>query len=99
MLDKPIGEAQAIIEKVVRETFPPGTIHAVEVLPDPGEDGENYLQVTIEVDEGFAKKHAKEAIGLVRHMRPKLFEVNETRFPVMQFVSREDAEWLRREAG
>jgi len=98
MLDKPVGEAQAIIEKVVMETFPAGTIHAVEVLPDPYEDGENYLQVTVEVDDDFSKKYAKKAIGLIRHIRPKLFEVNETRFPVMQFVSREDAEWLRREA-
>ncbi len=99
MLDRPVTDAQSIIENVVQDHFPAGAVHGVHVMPDPYMDGEDYLQVIIEVDEDFSKKHAKKAIGLTRHIRPKLTEINETRFPVVRYVLAEDAEILRREAG
>ncbi len=99
MLDRPIAIAQSIIERTVGEQLPAGSFHAVEVMADPYDGGEDYLRVLIEVDDDFAEKHGKKALGLVGHMRPQLIEAGETRFPVLRFVSKADADMLRREAG
>ncbi len=107
MLDQPATDAQTIIETIVRKELPAGSVHAVYVTPDPYDGGEDYLRVLVEVDDDFGEGHVKKALGLVRHIRPKLIEVGETRFPVLRYLSkadtemlrRADAEMLRREAG
>jgi hypothetical protein len=107
MLDRPATDAQTIIETIVRKELPAGSVHAVYVTPDPYDGGEDYLRVLVEVDDDFGESHVKKALGLVGHIRPKLIEAGETRFPVLRYLSkadtemlrRADAEMLRREAG
>ncbi len=107
MLDRPAASVQSIIETIVRAELPAGSVHSVSVTPDPYDGGEDYLRVLVEVDDDFGERHAKKALGLVRHIRPKLFEAGEMRFPVLRYLSKDDAEMqrradaemLRREAG
>lgn len=80
------------IEDVVRDRFRGADLQAVEVRDDVDSDGEGILRVRIVIDLAQAESDASAMSGFVRHLRPKLAALGETRFPVMSFISRADAE-------
>ena len=82
-----------VIESVVREHFADAEIPSVTVEPDTGSNGDPLLRVTIVFDGPDAKTtlRTERMISLVRHIRPKLWDLNDDRFPLVSFVSKLDA--------
>jgi hypothetical protein len=50
------------------------------------------------VDEGKGRLDAKRASGLTRHVRSKLAEIGESAFPLLSFISKNEAGELNTEA-
>ena len=82
-----------VIETTVREHFAGADIPSVTVQPDTGSDGDPLLRVTVVFDGPDAKTTLRtdRMISLVRHIRPRLWKMNDDRFPLVSFISKLDA--------
>ena len=91
-------EASAITEIVsdtVREQISESVVDSVFVESGRDSDGEPVLAVTIVLKKG-ASPDKRKMVGLVRHIRSRL--IGEEAFPIVSFVSKQEAKKLRREA-
>lgn len=87
-----------IIDEVVRERFRDANIIDVRVTEDTDADGDPVFKITVVFEARSGRVDAHKAAGLIRHVRPKLLENNETKFPHFRFVSKADAQRLKPEA-
>ncbi|MCY4053571.1 MAG: hypothetical protein OXE98_06795 [Hyphomicrobiales bacterium] len=85
-----IKEIQTRIEKISRKTLPKGEFVKVRVKEYEDREGEEVLDVVI-ILEGKRKFDAKKSIKLSRLVRDELVESDEERFPMFQFVIKEEA--------
>lgn len=87
-----VAEIEKIIGDVARAQFP-RSLEAVRVIEDTDADGEPIYRVTVVLD--TAKElDSQKASGFVRHIRPKLMEREQFRFPLVRFMSKADARKL-----
>ena len=89
---------KAIIESVVDDQFPGGEVESIRIRPDTDFEGEPILAIDLIISDTGEALDSKRAISLARHLRSKLAEVGETRFPLLSFISKADAGKLRPEA-
>ncbi|GLH77415.1 hypothetical protein SSBR45G_23230 [Bradyrhizobium sp. SSBR45G] len=80
------------IEKAVRETmtdqFRSVKVRDVNIKPDTDQFGEDVLHIDVVYD--GKSLDPKATTSFVRHLRPRLFELHEMKFPVIYFVSSAD---------
>jgi hypothetical protein len=86
-----------IIERVVRDQFSSGLIRSVEVNDKFDEDGGRVLKIVIVLNKDFNNEDKKRILGLTRHIRSELYNIKMTDFPVIDFVSSNDAAKMKRE--
>lgn len=86
-----------IIERVVRDQFSSGLIGSVKVNDEFDEDGGRVLKIVIVLNKDFSSDDKKKILGLTRHIRSELYSINTTDFPVIDFVSSNDAAKMKRE--
>jgi hypothetical protein len=79
-----------LIEDVVRERFADVNIQSVLVVKDTDYQDEAVFRVTVVFDHDGPLDSRKTA-GLVRHIRHRLLERQESTFPIVTFVSKSDA--------
>ncbi len=82
-----------IVIQTLESHFGKGFVSEVRVIPaisDHDEDWE-YLRIVIVFDEGKSKLDAEWTAGLVRRLRPRLYEIDVEEFPSLCFV--EKSEW------
>ena len=91
------------IKQIVTDTlsgdFDQIRILDVRVHEDQDTDGNAVLQIEV-IFEGAPKDlDARKLSGAVRHLRPKLDEINEFAFPLLSFVSKADVERRKLDPG
>jgi len=87
----------ALIENTVRERFADIDIQSVTVVEDVDFDGGPVFRVRIVFDHQGPLDAGKTS-GIVRHLRHRLVEQDETAFPIVAFVSKSDAAGMKAEA-
>ena len=80
-----------VVRDVAADRFGAETIDAVAVRGDFDNDGDPVLIIRIVVDTAKGHLDPKELSSFIRHLRPKLDEVGEDRFPITSFVSKKEA--------
>jgi len=86
-----------LIESVVRRRFADASIEAVNITEDTDFDGDAVFRVTV-VFNSKGPLDSHKTTGIVRHLRHQLLERDESRFPVLTFLSKADAARLSPEA-
>lgn len=82
-------ELRTIFQSVLEQEFRDVEITKIEIQEAFDSEHDDILYVTV-VFHSTGRLDIKAKAGFVRHVRPKLREVQESRFPVMSFVSDED---------
>lgn len=77
------------VENVLKQQFKNVQIVHIEVREASDFEDEDAFYVTV-VFKSDGPLDSKATTGLVRHLRPKLHEIQEDRFPIISFVSRDD---------
>ena len=80
-----------VVRDVAADRFGAETIEAVAVHGGFDSDGDPVLMVRIVVDTERGHLDPKALSSFIRHLRPKLDEVGEGRFPITSFVSKKEA--------
>ena len=91
-------EIEAIIGDVVRGRLKGVKIVSVHVDRDTDSGGDEMLNVTIVFESQNDVLDASKISSMVRYVRPKLDEIGEPSFPLISFISKEDAEQFGIEA-
>ena len=78
-----------VIQAVLEKEFADVNIDSIELRESEDIDENDVLYVTV-VFRSSGPLNSRAKAGFVRHVRPKLHEVHEDRFPVMSFVSSDD---------
>jgi hypothetical protein len=82
------------LEQIIAETLGKqfkGRIHDVRIRRDTDSDGEPVLRIYVTFAEGPSALNARKLSGAVRRLRPRLEEINEKAFPLLNFISEADA--------
>ena len=85
-----------IVKSVVIQQFgDDAKILSVDISEDIDSDGDPILilKIVYETDSGIL--NARKASGLLRHIRSRLDEIQESRFPLLFFISKADDEKKR----
>ncbi|MFN3536452.1 MAG: hypothetical protein ACK4Y4_03300 [Brevundimonas sp.] len=90
-------EISKLIESVVRDRFGDGVISSVRVTEDTDHDGDRIFAVTV-VFEGKGPLDDEKTATVIRHIRHKLREHREETFPIISFMSKNDAAGISAEA-
>jgi len=86
------AELKQAIETVVRSRFPSIDIRHVLVEEGEDHDGDPVLFVKIVFDAPLEHLDPARLSGITRHIRSRLAELNEDRFPHSRFISLSDYE-------
>jgi hypothetical protein len=84
--EKKIAE---VVKDTVSATFDKVKILRVTVLSDADDD--DVLNIEVVFDGTPKDLDARQVTGIVRHVRPKLTAIGEAAFPLMSFISKDDA--------
>lgn len=80
------------IQDVVRERFSNVKIVRVDIKEGEDHDGDRVFFVTVVFDADIKDMDASRLSGITRHLRSRLFELGEERFPHTRFISQDDFE-------
>ncbi len=83
------------IERVVREQLSDAVVDRVTVQEDIDHDGDEILRVFVIFDAGKGRPDPNRTVSMVRHVRERLHEVKEDRFPIISYVSTSDAKRMK----
>ncbi len=90
--------SKEIIEQVVRSRFSDGSINSIYVSDETDYDGDKVLKITIVFSKAFNSDDREKMLGLVRHIRSELVNVEDnTVFPMVNFISYAEASKIKRE--
>ena len=85
---------ESIVETLLKERFPSAAINRVVVKSDTDDDGDKILRITVVLDAPSATLDRDNLLGFVRHLKPRLAEANFPEFPLLSFVSKNEARKL-----
>jgi hypothetical protein len=78
------------ISAVIHDNLKSAPIISVKVEPGENADGESILRVRV-VYGGKRGLDPDETVSMIRHVRRRLFEMDEERFPHISYISEKDA--------
>lgn len=87
--EEKMSNVQQVIKDVLDQEFEGVVIKSIELREAADFEDDSIFYVTV-VFESAGPLNRRATTGLVRHLRPKLHEAKEDRFPVISFVSSED---------
>lgn len=90
-------EVTKAVSAMVKERFSDAAIESVSVQPDFDSDGDPILRVVIVFTTREEELDRTKMVGLARHLRSKLDDLNAEGFPLVSFVSMKDALKHKRE--
>lgn len=93
-----MADIKELVSEIVRGEFENAKIESIDVTEDVDSDGDPILRITVVFDPSGDGLDSQKMVGLVRHLRPKLAENNIVSFPLVRFVSKADADKLKRAA-
>jgi hypothetical protein len=77
-----------VVRTTLSETFRSVRIVNVQVQVEKDSDGGDMLRIFVVLDGRPKDVDARELLGAVRYVRPKLSEIGEEAFPLFSFVSK-----------
>ncbi|SIO48700.1 hypothetical protein SAMN05444722_2575 [Rhodovulum sp. ES.010] len=80
------------IEEVVRDRFADVRIVRVDVEEGQDHDGDQVFFVRVVFDSEIKDLDAAKLSGITRHLRSRLFDLGDERFPYTRFISQADFE-------
>jgi hypothetical protein len=88
------------ISDVVRDRLSDSEITSINIESGEDSDGEPVLKITIVFESGPGQEtpDGHKMVGLARHIRGRLAEINVGEFPLLSFVSVKDAAKMNLEA-
>ena len=89
-----LEQATRVIDETIRARCDGVPFVEITVTPDIDEDGEEFLWVKAIYDGDPTSIDTRKSVTMVRHIRPKLDEVDVTAFPVISYVAQSDLEGL-----
>lgn len=89
-----LDQVKRVFRAVVDRQFPLADIVTVDVREDTDFEDKDVLRVTVVFDSGD-QFDVRAASGFVRHVRPALEEIDEHRFPIMSYMTKEDWDEIR----
>lgn len=93
MATRDLDSIRKVVAATLAEEFDHIKILDVQVHEDTDLDGEKVLLINV-IFEGAPKDvDAKKLSGALRHLRPKLSEIDESAIPLLSFISQ--ADWRR----
>jgi hypothetical protein len=84
------AKIQELIAGIAREQFPNASIESVRVIEDTDADGEPIYQVFVVFQDASELERANTS-SFVRHVAPKLEEMDDFHFPLVNFVTSAEA--------
>ena len=88
------------IRDIVRDTLADDFDHIrivdVRVSEDVDSDGDDVLRIDIIFEGDPEDLDAVKLSGAIRHLRPRLSELDEFAFPILSFISKQDAQPRKR---
>ena len=85
----------ALVGNIVKRQFSEAVINNVDVKPDVDSDGDAVLRVTIVFETNDKTLDRNKMVGLVRHIRSELAEIELESFPLVSFVAKAEAAKLK----
>lgn len=92
------GSLEDLILKTVKERLGNAIVESLSIEADEDSDGDPILRITVVFASEVKELESHRLAGLVRHVRPKLAECKESRFPIFRFVDKRENDRLRHEA-
>jgi len=86
--DREIGR---VVDELIRRQLDDSNIISVDIRRDVDSDGDPILLVKVVFESETGKLDSNKKTGLLRHLLPKLSASGINMFPVMSFVSQNDA--------
>lgn len=86
---------QDAIERVVRKQLSDAQIDSVTVRQDVDHDGDEILRVFVIFDARKGQLDPDKTVSMVRHVREELHKLEESRFPIISYVSKSDAKRMK----
>jgi hypothetical protein len=77
-----------VVRATLSEKFRSVEVVEVQVAVEEGLDRADMLRIFVVLDGRPKNVDARELLGAVRHVRPKLSEIGEDAFPLFSFVSK-----------
>ncbi|TCP27752.1 hypothetical protein [Rhodovulum adriaticum] len=87
-----MADIENAIEDVVRKRFAGVNIVRVDVEEGEDHDGDRVFFVNVVFDADIKDLDASRLSSITRHLRTRLFDMGEDRFPYTRFVSKADFE-------
>ena len=81
----------SIVKPVLEAQLAPAQIVNVFVTEDDDADGEPILNITVVFEAEDNRLDPKQVLGLIRHLRGPLNESGSDRFPILSFMTSEEA--------
>jgi hypothetical protein len=97
LTDGTLAAARRVVEDVVMRQFSPGVVAAVDVRPKVFEDEED-LWIQVVLSGPFRDAERENKAGLELTVRERLVEMGETRFPVVDYITKAEFLKIRRAA-
>jgi hypothetical protein len=91
-------QLETLIGKVLGDRFPDAKISEVVVRSDIDGDGDRVLRVAVVVDGASEHLNRDALVGFVRHLRSRLDVERREEFPLLSFISRNEAKKLNLES-
>ncbi|MDE0521499.1 MAG: hypothetical protein OXH79_06045 [Boseongicola sp.] len=81
----------AIVKPVLEEQLAPAQIVNLSVTEDEDADGEPILDIAVVFEAEDDRLDPNQVVGLIRHLRGPLIEIGSDRFPILSFMTPEEA--------
>ncbi|MDE0699021.1 MAG: hypothetical protein OXH76_24645 [Boseongicola sp.] len=81
----------AIVKPVFAEQLAPAQIVNFSVTEDEDADGEPILDIVVVFEAEGDRLDPNQVVGLIRHLRGPLNEIGSDRFPILSFMTSEEA--------
>ncbi|MGB7317851.1 MAG: hypothetical protein WBC85_07780 [Planktotalea sp.] len=85
------AEVREVVANLVTERFPDATILSIEITRDFDADDDEIMKVKVVFATETDRLDARATSSFLRYLRPKLSEVGVSMFPVMSFLSGNEA--------
>jgi len=84
-----------VVRNLLSERFPEAVVERIFIRADADQDGDKILRIMVVLSSQVDKLGRDNLVGFVRHLRPKLSEIEMDDFPIVGFVSASEAKKLK----
>ena len=84
-------DIESVVQSVLEDELSPAKVVDVRVFADQDSTGDDVLRIDIVFKVEGDQLDPERVLGLVRHLREPLAKIEERRFPILSFMTQEEA--------